>query len=58
MTTNQKKYKAVKHWLQDVYIYQDVKCEWDTEYMEEYNRMKPIIEQRRKEMMEKYRNKE
>lgn len=53
-----KKYKAVKHWLQDVYIYQDVKCEWDTEYMEEYNRMKPIIEQRRKEMMEKYRNKE
>lgn len=51
-----KKYKAMKHWLQDVYIYQDVKCEWDTEYMEEYDKMKPIIEKRRNEMMEKFRN--
>ena len=49
------KYKAMMHWLKDVYIYQGVECEWDEEYMEEFNRMQPIIEQRRKEMMDKFR---
>ena len=41
-------------WLKDVYIYQGVKCEWDDEYMEEFNRMQPIIKQRRQEMMDKF----
>ena len=53
-----KKYKAMMYWMRDVYIYQEVECDWDDEYMEEYNRMKPIIEQRRKEMMDKYRKKD
>lgn len=51
------KYKAMMKWLKDVYIYQGVKCEWDDEYMEELNRMQPIIEQRRQEMMDKFRPK-
>ena len=50
------KYKAVMKWNRDVYIYQLVECDWDEEYMEEFNRMKPIIEQRRQEMMDKFRN--
>ena len=44
-------------WLKDVYIYQGVKCEWDEEYMEEFNHMQSIIEQRRQEMMDKFRPK-
>ena len=51
------KYKAMMKWLKDVYMYQEIECDWDEEYMEEYNRMKPVIEQRRKEMMEKFRPK-
>ena len=50
------KYKAMMHWLKDVYIYQEVECDWDEEYMKEYERMKPIIEQRRKEMIDKFRS--
>ena len=50
------KYKAVMKWNRDVYIYQLVECDWDEEYMEEFNRMKPIIEQRKQEMMDKFRN--
>ena len=50
------KYKAMMHWLKDVYIYQEVECDWDEEYMKEYERMKPIIEQRKKEMMDKFRS--
>lgn len=52
-----KKYKAMLHWLRDVYIYQGVECDWDGEYMNEYNKMQPIIEKRNKEMMDKFRNK-
>ena len=51
------KYKAMMKWLKDVYMYQEIECDWDEEYMEEYNQMKPVIEQRRKEMMEKFRPK-
>ena len=50
------KYKAMMHWLKDVYIYQEVECDWDEEYMKEYERMKPIIEQRKKEMIDKFRS--
>ena len=50
------KYKAMMHWLKDVYIYQEVECDWDEEYMKEYERMKSIIEQRKKEMMDKFRS--
>ena len=50
------KYKAMMHWLKDVYMYQEVECDWDEEYMKEYERMKPIIEQRKKEMMDKFRS--
>lgn len=51
------KYKAVMKWNKDVYIYQLVECDWDEEYMEEFNRMKPVIEERRQEMMDKFRGK-
>lgn len=44
-------------WLKDVYIYQGVECDWDNEYMDEYKKMIPIIEQRRTEMMNKFRPK-
>lgn len=42
-------------WNKDIYIYQLVECDWDEEYMEGYNRMKPITEQDRQEMMDKFR---
>ena len=51
------KYKAMMKWLKDVYIYQGIECEWDEEYMKDFNNMKPIIEQRNKEMMDKFRQK-
>lgn len=38
-----------------MYIYQGVECDWDNEYMAEYKKMLPIIEQRRTEMMDKFR---
>ena len=50
-----KKYKAMMSWLKDVYIYQGVKCEWDADYMEEFNKMQPIIEKRRSEMIRQFR---
>ena len=50
------KYKAIMHWMKDVYIYQLIECDWDNEYMKDYKTMKPIIEQRREEMMSKFRN--
>ena len=43
-------------WNKDVYMYQLVECEWDEEYMKEFNEKKPIIEQRRREMMDKFRS--
>ena len=52
-----KKYKAMMFWLKDVYIHQGVECDWDNEYMNEYKQMLPIIEQRRNEMMNKFRSK-
>lgn len=52
------KYKAVMKWMQDVFVYQMVECDWDSEYMEELDRMKPTIEQRRQEMMDKFRGKD
>lgn len=52
------KYKAIMKWMQDVFVYQMVECDWDNDYMEELNRMKPIIEQRRQEMMDKFRGKD
>lgn len=50
------KYKAVMKWNGDVYIQQLIECDWDETYMEEFNRMKPIIEKRRQEMMDKFRS--
>ena len=35
----------------------EIECDWDEEYMKEYNERKPIIEQRRQEMMDKFRPK-
>ena len=49
------KYKAMMKWLKDVYMYQEIECDWDEEYTKEYNERKPIIEQRRQEMMDKFR---
>ena len=51
------KYKAMMKWLKDVYMYQEIECDWDEEYIKEYNERKPIIEQRRQEMMDKFRSK-
>lgn len=50
------KYTAMMYWLKDVYMYQEIECEWDEDYMKEYTERKPIIEQRRKEMRDKFRN--
>ena len=49
------KYKASMHWLQDVFIQQLIKLEFDKEYMKEYKKQLPIIEQRRYEMLLKYK---
>lgn len=51
------KYKAMMFFMKDVYMYQLVECEWDEEYMKEYNEKLPIIQQRNKEMMNKFRPK-
>lgn len=51
------KYKAMMCWLKDVYMYQMVECEWDEDYMKEYRERLPVIEQRRQEMMDKFRPK-
>ena len=51
------KYKAIMFWLKDVYMNQLVECEWDEAYMKEYREFEPIREQRRQEMMEKFRPK-
>jgi 3'-phosphoadenosine 5'-phosphosulfate sulfotransferase (PAPS reductase)/FAD synthetase len=51
------KYKAMMFFMKDVYMYQLVECEWDEEYMKEFNEKLPIIKQRNKEMMEKFRPK-
>ena len=51
------KYKAMMYWMKDVYMYQEVECDWDEEYMREYNERKKVINERKKEMMEKFRPK-
>lgn len=51
------KYKAMMFFMKDVYMYQLVECEWDEEYMKEFNEKLPIIKQRNKEMIEKFRPK-
>lgn len=51
------KYKAVMKWNKQIYMYQLIECDWDEEYMEEYKERLKIIEQRRQEMMEKFRPK-
>ena len=43
-------------WNKQIYMYQLIECDWDEEYMEEYKERLKIIEQRRQEMMEKFRN--
>ncbi|MBQ8992916.1 MAG: phosphoadenosine phosphosulfate reductase family protein [Turicibacter sp.] len=50
------RYKAVMTLLKDVYFYQGVICDFDPVYMQQYFKMKPIIEQRRNEMMYHFRN--
>ena len=50
------KYKAMMHWMKDVYMYQLVECEFDDVYSNEYKERKKEIERRRSEMMEKFRN--
>lgn len=49
------KYKAILHWLKDVYMYQMVECPWDEEYMAEYKERLKVIEARRQEMMDQFR---
>lgn len=51
------KYKAMMYWMKDVYMYQEIECDWDEEYMCEYNERKKVINERKKEMMEKFRPK-
>ena len=53
-----KRYKAAMFWLEDVYHYQLVECQFDEEYMKRHRERLPIIEQRREEMLETYRDKE
>lgn len=50
------KYKAMMHWMKDVYMYQLVECEFDDVYSSEYKERKKEIERRRSEMMEKFRS--
>ena len=50
------RYKAIMTLLKDVYFYQGVVCDFDPVYMQEYFKMKPIIEQRREDMMYYFRN--
>lgn len=51
------RYKAIMKWMKDVYMNQMIECDWDEEYMKEYDELIPIIEQRREEMMNKFRPK-
>lgn len=51
------KYKAVKMWLGDVYRDLEIKLPFDDEYMETYWKHLPVLEQRRYEMLKKYRPK-
>ena len=50
------RYKAAMHWMKDVYMYQNVKCEFDPGYMAEYAKRQPLIEERRLSMIQKFRN--
>ena len=49
------RYKAIMKWMKDVYMNQMLECEWDEQYMKEYDELLPVIEQRRQEMMDKFR---
>ena len=51
------KYKAVMKWNKQIYMYQLIECDWDEEYMKEYNERLKVIEKRRQEMMDKFRPK-
>lgn len=50
-----KKYKAVIKWLGDVYIDQNVKLDFDEEYMKRYEERNKVNEVRRLEMLEKFK---
>lgn len=49
-----KKYKATIHWLKDVYVDQNVKLEFDSEYMKYYEERNAVNELRRVEMLAKF----
>lgn len=49
------RYKAAMYWLEDVYHYQLVECEFDEAYMKRHREVLPLIEHRRQEMIDKYR---
>ena len=51
-----KKYKAVQHWLGDVYLDLEIEIPFDKTYTNKLKSRKPIIQQRRYEMMKKYRS--
>jgi 3'-phosphoadenosine 5'-phosphosulfate sulfotransferase (PAPS reductase)/FAD synthetase len=51
------KYRAMMHWMKDVYMYQLIECSYDEQYSAEYAVRKKEIEQRRSEMMNKFRPK-
>lgn len=51
-----KKYKATIKWLGDVYIDQDVKLEFDEDYMERYEARNAVNEDRREEMLERFKD--
>lgn len=51
-----KKYKGALFWFKDSYIQQKVRLDFDEEYTKELEEMLPIIEERRIEMLEKYRS--
>lgn len=50
-----KKYKAILHWLGDVYRDLEIQLPWDEEYMREFWKRQPVVKQRRYEMLKKYR---
>lgn len=50
-----KRYKASMFWLKDVYHYQLLECDFDSDYMKDYHERLPVIQQRREEMLKTYR---
>lgn len=47
-------YKASMKWLGDVYMDQDVVCDWDSEYLDKYIERKSLNEERKQEVIDHF----